>query len=64
VKHFSGTPLKDRPLALPTSIRLGWKGLSGTNNQAYYSSITAVESFIILTPGLDSVCDGGLKYEA
>jgi hypothetical protein len=29
---FSGAPLKGRP----TNIRLGWKGLPGTNTLAYY----------------------------
>jgi len=39
-------------LALPTSIRLDWKGLPGTNTLAYYenSSITAVKRFITLAP--------------
>jgi hypothetical protein len=39
-------------LALPTTNRLGWKGLPGTNAQAYYenSLITAVKSFITLGP--------------
>jgi len=40
-------------LALPTNIRLGWKGLAGTNTLAYYEhlQITAVKSLITLTPG-------------
>jgi len=29
VKHFSDTPLFGGLLALPTNIRLGWKGMSG-----------------------------------
>jgi hypothetical protein len=35
---------------LPANIRLGWKGLPGTNAQAYYekSELTAVKSFITL----------------
>ncbi len=38
---------------LNTNIRLGWKGLPGTNTLAYYenSSITAVKGFITLAPG-------------
>jgi hypothetical protein len=27
-----------RPLALPTNIRPGWKGLPGTNTLAYYEN--------------------------
>jgi hypothetical protein len=40
--------------ARPLDIRLGWKGLSGTNTLAYYEnqSITAVISFIIQAPSL------------
>jgi hypothetical protein len=30
-----GAPLLGRILALPTNIRLGWKGLPGTNALAY-----------------------------
>jgi hypothetical protein len=39
-------------VALPANIRLGWKGLLGTNTQAYYENpyITAVKSFIGLVP--------------
>ncbi len=35
-----------RYLASPTNIRLGWKGLPGTNTLAYYKNplITAVKS--------------------
>jgi hypothetical protein len=32
-------------LASPTNVRLGWKGLSGTNTLAYY-----VKSFMVQTP--------------
>jgi hypothetical protein len=35
-KAISGAPLWDRPLALPTNNRLGWKGLPGLNALAYY----------------------------
>ncbi len=31
VKRLSGAPLYGRLLALPTCIRLGWKGLPGAN---------------------------------
>jgi len=31
-----GTPLQSRLLALPTNIRLGWKGFPRTNTIAYY----------------------------
>jgi hypothetical protein len=33
---MSGAPLLGRLLALPTNIRLGWKGLSGTNTLTYW----------------------------
>ncbi len=36
VKHLSGAPHWGRHLASPTNIRLGWKGLPGTNAVAYY----------------------------
>jgi hypothetical protein len=38
-------------LASPTIIRLGWKGLPGTNTLAYYENpqITAVKKFIVQT---------------
>ncbi len=53
VRHISGDPLYDRLLALPTNIRLGWKGLPGTNTLAYYenSEILAVEGLITLGLG-------------
>jgi hypothetical protein len=35
-KDLSGAPLEGRLLASPTNIRLGWKGLSGTNTLVYY----------------------------
>jgi hypothetical protein len=31
-----GAPLYGKLLALPTSIKLDWKGLSGSNTLAYY----------------------------
>jgi hypothetical protein len=38
VKRLSGAPLLGRPLALPTNIRLGWKGFERTNTVAYYEN--------------------------
>ncbi len=35
---LSGAPLYGKLLALPANIRLGWKGLPGTNTQAYYEN--------------------------
>ncbi len=57
VKHLSDAPLKGRLLALPTNIRLGWKGLPGTNILAYYekSQLTAVKSFVTLAPGVNAI---------
>jgi hypothetical protein len=53
VEHLSGTLLLGRLLTLSTNLRLGWKGLTGTNTLAYYkhSLIAVVKSFITLTPG-------------
>ena len=47
MNHLSDAPLKGRLLASPTNIRLGWKGLLGTNTLAYDKNtyITAVKSF-------------------
>jgi len=39
VKPLSGALLFVRFLALPTNIRLGSKGMPGTNSQAYYNGI-------------------------
>jgi hypothetical protein len=41
------------PLALPTNIRLDWKGLPRTNTLAYYENpeIAAVKSFIAQASG-------------
>jgi hypothetical protein len=40
--------------ALHINIRLGWKGLPGTNTVAYSENlqITAVKSFIVQAPGV------------
>ncbi len=57
LKHLSSALLYDRLLALPTNIRLGWKGLTGTKTLAHYekSQRTAVKSFITLAPGFPNV---------
>jgi hypothetical protein len=39
VKHLTGDPLCGRPLAFTTNIRLGWKGLPGTNTLPYYENL-------------------------
>ncbi len=36
VNHYLVAPLQGRILALPTNIRLGWKGLLATNTLAYF----------------------------
>jgi hypothetical protein len=38
----SDAPLYSKFLALPTIIRLGWKGAPGTNTLAYYNSATII----------------------
>jgi hypothetical protein len=50
---IAGFLLLGRLLTLPAIIRLGWKGLLGTNTLAYYESskITDRKSFIALGPG-------------
>jgi hypothetical protein len=55
VKNLSGAPHYGKLLALPMSIRLGWKGLLGTDTLAYYenSQITDMKSFITLAPGFN-----------
>jgi hypothetical protein len=52
-------------VALPTNIRLGWKGLQGTNTLAYCEnlSITAVKSFIVQAPDLLVGHAGGLSND-
>ncbi len=53
VKHLSDAPLQ----ALPANIKLGWKGLPGTNTLAYYESsqITDVKSFYNIRPRNGSI---------
>jgi hypothetical protein len=52
VEHLKGV-LLEKSLALPANIRLGWRGLPGTNTLAYYENpeITVEKSLIVLTPG-------------
>jgi hypothetical protein len=52
-----GAALCYRLLALPTNIRLGWKGQLVTKTVTYYvhSSIQAVKSFITLGPGANVI---------
>jgi len=35
LKHLLGVPLGGRLLAIPTNIKLGWKGLPGVNTPFY-----------------------------
>jgi hypothetical protein len=51
VEHLKGSSIGQAPV-LPTSIRLSWKGLPGTNTLAYYENlqITDVKFFITLGP--------------
>ncbi len=39
VRHLSRDPLEGRLLALPTNMRLGWYGQTGTNILAYYETL-------------------------
>ncbi len=51
VKHLKAASLGYAP-ALLANIRLGWRGLPGTNTQAYNENpyITAVKCLIVQTP--------------
>jgi hypothetical protein len=53
MRHLSSALLYSRPLALPTKIRLGWKGFSETNTLDYYKNpeITAVKGFKVQAAG-------------
>ncbi len=42
-------------LALPSSIRLGWRGLPGTNALAYFWSSSATKFVHKLTPGANVI---------
>jgi hypothetical protein len=52
VEHLKGA-LLGQAQALPANIRIGLKGLPGTNTLAYYENllITAVKSLIVHAPG-------------
>ncbi len=39
VKYLFGTPFQGWPLALPSNIRLGWKGLLGPNTSLLRKSV-------------------------
>jgi hypothetical protein len=55
--HLSGAPLLGRLLALPTNIRLGWKGLPVENALAYITNIRKLrtkKSFTTLGPVLQN----------
>ncbi len=43
VEHLSGAPLQSNLLALREYIRLGWKGLPGTNTPAYYKDLQILD---------------------
>jgi hypothetical protein len=51
VEHLKGAFFCEA-LALPSNIRLGWKGLLGANTLTYYNNpkIAAVKSFIVQAP--------------
>ncbi len=40
MEYLSDGPLLDYLLALPQNIKPGWKGLSGTNTLAYFTSLS------------------------
>jgi hypothetical protein len=44
-EHNSGAPLKGKLLALPANVRLGRKGLPGTNDVAYFDSSSVTKNF-------------------
>jgi hypothetical protein len=55
MKHLSGAPLQGRLLASLTNIRLGWKGMPGTNTLAYYKKSVnySREKFIEQAPEVE-----------
>jgi hypothetical protein len=67
---YQSAPLKRRPLALPTNIRLGWKGLPGTNTNKLLKSVNydRKKSFIVQAHGRGRVyqswprCKNRQKY--
>ncbi len=56
VEHFKGTSV-GCSLALLANVRLGWKGLPGTNALAYFASSSATEKkvFVTLEPGANVI---------
>ncbi len=50
MKTFSGAPLSDRLLALPTNIIRGWKDLPGTNVLETFVNYDR-KSFTAIAPG-------------
>jgi hypothetical protein len=55
VKHISGAPPLGRLLALPTNIRLGWRGLAGTNTLVYYEKAKLKRLYITLGPVINVI---------
>jgi hypothetical protein len=56
VKHLSGALFYGRILALPTNIRLGWKGLPETNTLiTKVRKLRTEKSFITLGPGPNAI---------
>ncbi len=53
MEYLKGASLRQVP-ALPTNIRLSWKGLPRTKTLAYYVNpyIMSVKSFIAQAPGV------------
>jgi hypothetical protein len=49
VKYLSGAPIQSRPLALPTNMILGLKGLPGTNTLDIGDDISLKISNVKLT---------------
>jgi hypothetical protein len=56
MEHLAGVSLGKAP-ALLANVRLGWKGLPGTNIIAYYKhfKITDKKSFIAMGPGANVI---------
>jgi len=56
VEHLKSASFSQAP-ALPPNMRLGYKGLPGTNTLTYYENpyITDIKSFITLGPGVIAI---------
>ncbi len=52
MEHLQGPSLR-QALALFAIIRLGWKGMPGTNTIAYYESLQITDRKSFITLGLD-----------